>query len=109
MDKGNIEHTDLLVLKLLSGEDMYGYQMITELERRSENIFRMKEGTLYPILKKLENGGAVKTYSAEVSGRTRKYYHITESGMRLLSEEEKRWLEYSKGMSSVLDGALDAV
>ena len=43
MDKGNIEHTDLLVLKLLSGEDMYGYQMITELERRSENVFRRKD------------------------------------------------------------------
>ena len=109
MDRNNIEHTDLLVLKLLSAEDMYGYQMITELERRSQNIFRMKEGTLYPILKKLENGGSVKAYSAQVSGRTRKYYHITEGGLRLMSEEEERWREYSKGMTSVLDGALDAV
>ena len=48
--KQNIEHTQLLVLSLLSGEDMYGYQMIVELARRSDHTFEMKEGTLYPVL-----------------------------------------------------------
>lgn len=105
MDKNNIEHTNLMVLKLLSGEDMYGYQMITELERRSEQVFRMKEGTLYPILKKLENAGAVKSYTAEAFGRTRKYYHITSAGLGLLKAEEERWSEYSHGIDAVLGGA----
>lgn len=105
MDKNNIEHTNLLALKLLSGEDMYGYQMITELERRSEQIFRMKEGTLYPILKRLENAGAVKSYTAEMSSRTRKYYHITPSGLSLLKTEESRWAEYARGVDAVLGGA----
>ena len=52
--KKSIEHTQLLVLSLLAGEDMYGYQMIVELARRSDRTFEMKEGTLYPVLHGLE-------------------------------------------------------
>ncbi len=63
--KQTMEHTSLLVLSLLQGQDLYGYQMITELERRSDHTFQMKEGTLYPVLKKLENGGYVTAYQAE--------------------------------------------
>ena len=55
--KQTMEHTSLLVLSLLQGQDLYGYQMITELERRSDHTFQMKEGTLYPVLKKLESEG----------------------------------------------------
>ena len=51
--------TTLLVLSLLSGEEMYGYQMITELARRSNHVFDLKEGTLYPILHGLEAEGLV--------------------------------------------------
>ena len=46
MKKKSIDHTQLLLLKLLSTEDMYGYQIILELARRSSNVFEMKEGTL---------------------------------------------------------------
>ena len=49
MKKKSIDHTQLLLLKLLSTEDMYGYQIILELARRSSNVFEMKEGTLYPV------------------------------------------------------------
>ena len=52
--KQSIEHTHLLVLSLLASEDMYGYQMIVELARRSDHTFEMKEGTLYPVLHGLE-------------------------------------------------------
>ena len=55
--KQTMEHTSLLVLSLLQGQDLYGYQMITELERRSDHTFQMKERTLYPVLKKLESEG----------------------------------------------------
>ena len=57
--KKAIEHTQLLVLSLLAGEDMYGYQMIVELARRSDRTFEMKEGTLYPVLHGLEREGLV--------------------------------------------------
>ena len=83
--KKSLAHTSLLVLSLLSGQDLYGYQMITELERRSDHTFQMKEGTLYPVLKKLENSGYVTAYEAEANGRTRKYYHITQKGLKQLA------------------------
>ena len=56
MKKKSIDHTQLLLLKLLSTEDMYGYQIILELARRSSNVFEMKEGTLYPVLHGMEGG-----------------------------------------------------
>ena len=55
--KQAIEHSQLLILSLLAGEDMYGYQMIVELARRSDHTFEMKEGTLYPVLHALERTG----------------------------------------------------
>ena len=86
--KKTVEHTALLVLALLSREDMYGYQMITRLEKQSDHTFEMKEGTLYPILHTLEKDGAVKSYEKEApTGRMRKYYRITRKGLRLLDEE----------------------
>lgn len=100
--KKNLEHTSLLVLSLLADRDLYGYQMITELERRSDQTFHMKEGTLYPVLKKLENAGAVTSYEAEANGRTRKYYHITRSGLKHLAEEKEAWERYAHGVNSVL-------
>ncbi len=103
MKKKTIDHTDLLVLSLLAGEDMYGYQIITELEKRSEKVFEMKEGTLYPILHGLWKDGAVECYEkAAPSGRLRKYYHITKSGRGLLKEEVKEWRTYHQAVEAVL-------
>ena len=102
-DKGLVGgSTPLLVLTLLEREDMYGYQIIKELERRSENAFQFKEGTLYPVLKKLEHGGLVTAYEADANGRTRKYYHITPSGLKHLAEEKEAWARYAHGVNSVL-------
>lgn len=100
--KKSLAHTSLLVLSLLSDQDLYGYQMITELERRSDHTFQMKEGTLYPVLKKLETGGYVTAYEAEVSGRTRKYYHLTQKGRKQLARERDEWTAYAHGINSVL-------
>ena len=61
--KQTMDHAQLLVLSLLAGEDMYGYQMIVELARRSDHTFEMKEGTLYPVLHGLERDGAVEAYA----------------------------------------------
>lgn len=100
--KKPLAHTSLLVLSLLRGQDLYGYQMITELERRSDHTFQMKEGTLYPVLKKLENSGYVTAYEAEANGRTRKYYHITPKGLKQLAREADEWSAYAHGVNSVL-------
>ena len=102
--KQGVEHTTLVVLSLLKREDMYGYQMIAELEKRFDPTFSMKEGTLYPVLKALENSGAVRSYLGKpTAGRERKYYHITERGLRQLQEEERQWRSYERSINAVLN------
>ena len=101
------EHTRLLVLSLLAGEDMYGYQMIEELARRSNRTFEMKEGTLYPVLHGLEREGAVEAYQQVApSGRMRKYYHLTRRGAARLKEEKQSWERYSGAVNAVLGASL---
>ena len=96
----------LLVLSLLSGEDKYGYQMIAELEAKSDHTFTMKEGTLYPILHTLEKEGAVRSYEkAAPTGRTRKYYHITKKGLRLLDMKKEEWTIFSQAVNAILAGS----
>ena len=103
MKKQSIDHTKLLVLSLLAGEDMYGYQMIVELGRRSNHTFEMKEGTLYPVLHGLEKDGYVEAYQQEApTGRVRKYYHLTRKGGAALKTEEKAWETYSGAVNAVL-------
>lgn len=73
--------TKLLLMKLLEQQDMYGYQMIEELRRRSDHTFDLKSGTLYPLLHSLEQAGWVTAREEPTaSGRTRRYYHLTGSG-----------------------------
>ena len=101
--KQNIEHTQLLVLSLLSGEDMYGYQMIVELARRSDHTFEMKDGTLYPVLHGLEKDGYVEAYQQEApTGRMRKYYHLTRKGGAMLRTEAEAWQSYAGAVNAVL-------
>ena len=104
LDKGLIAGSStLLVLSLLEKEDMYGYQMITELSRRSNDTFQMKEGTLYPILHALEKGKYLSSYQQEApTGRVRKYYHVTRRGLELLSEKKAEWEQFSNGVDQVL-------
>ena len=95
--------TTLLVLSLLASGDKYGYEMIAELDARSDHTFTLKEGTLYPILHGLEKDGAVKSYTRETSSnRTRKYYHITRKGLRLLEEQKREWTEFSEKVNAIL-------
>jgi PadR family transcriptional regulator PadR len=108
--KQSIEHTQLLVLSLLAGEDMYGYQMIVELARRSERTFEMKEGTLYPVLHGLEKDGLVEAYQQEApTGRMRKYYHLTRKGGAALKAEAEEWKMYSDAVNAVLNFSIGTV
>ena len=100
----------LLVLSLLEGSDMYGYQMIEELARRSNDTFQMKEGTLYPILHGLEKDKYLSSYQQEApTGRVRKYYKLTRKGKKLLDEKRAEWEAFHKGVNSVLSGGANAM
>ena len=95
--------TYLLLLKLLEKEDMYGYKIITELEKKSENIFELKEGTIYPILRSMENDGLLNSYiESTESLRKRKYYSITKKGKKVLEEKERQWKLFERGVNRVI-------
>ena len=95
----------LLVLKLLEDGDLYGYQMIAELRRRSDDTFRLKAGTLYPLLHSLEEKGFVTAYEQTAeSGKTRRYYHLTKQGRSALREKESAWNAYARAVGRVLKG-----
>ncbi len=95
----------LLVLKLLEDGDLYGYQMIAELRRRSDGTFRLKAGTLYPLLHGLEQRGLVTAYERTAeSGKTRRYYHLTKQGQNALREKEDAWNAYARAVGRVLKG-----
>lgn len=92
----------MLILRLLSEKDMYGYEMIDTLKKRSENVFELKAGTLYPLLHGLEEKQFLNFYEQEVLGKVRKYYQITPEGRKHLEQKKEEWKEYSKAVGNVL-------
>ena len=77
----------MLLLALLEGRDMYGYEMIEALRARSNEVFHLKAGTLYPLLHSLEAQGWVTSSDGVANGRTRRYYAITREGRGALAEK----------------------
>lgn len=95
----------MLVLKLLEGGELYGYEMIELLRERSNDIFELKAGTLYPLLHSLVKQKCLKSYEKEVNGKVRKYYSLTPLGKKRLEEKEEEWRTYSNAVISVMAGA----
>ena len=94
--------TSMLLLKLLTEKDMYGYEMIETLRKKSNDVFELKAGTLYPLLHSLEQKGYLTSYEEEASGKVRKYYSITGEGKRYLKGKEEEWKQYAGAVSGVL-------
>ena len=80
---------DVCVLACIKNEDSYGYKIIKDAKPYVE----LSESTLYTILKRLESGNMLTVRTAEHGGRLRKYYHITESGLRRIEEFRREWEE----------------
>jgi PadR family transcriptional regulator PadR len=101
--KGN---TDVLILSLLSIEPMYGYQMIKELERRSDGFLHLSEGTLYPALHRLERAGQISSrWQRTPSGQERRYYSMTRSGEKQLKEQSSAWAQFSSAINLIVSPA----
>ncbi len=99
--------TTTLILKLLENQDMYGYQMIETLAKRSDDTFHLKAGTLYPILHNLEKEGIVEAYEEKADGtKLRKYYHLTTKGRKFLVGKQQEWFEYTAAVNKVLNGGV---
>lgn len=99
--------TGTMVLGLLAEEDMYGYRIIREIEDRSQSVFRMSEGSLYPILHSMEKDGLLESYrKVSEIGKERKYYRITAKGRLQLSAKLEEWTLFSDSVTRVLSGLL---
>ncbi len=92
----------IMVLSVLKSEDMYGYKIIKTLEIRSDNVFSLKEGTLYPILHSMEKERILESYWDTSTGRKKKYYHITKKGLKLLDSKVEEFEEFTVTVKKVL-------
>ena len=98
--------SDSLLLCLLAQQPMYGYQIIKELENRSQGYFKFKEGTLYPALHRLEKAGLLLgKWQILPNGRPRRYYHITAKGHTKLSAERAQWQGFINAVNLILQPA----
>ena len=102
MNKGVL---DMLVLRLLEKEPKYGYQLIQEMREKSDEVFSLKEGTLYPILYRLEDEQLVESKWSEPEGKQvpRKYYLITDKGKTALTEIRKLWEQITLGLEAIME------
>ncbi len=84
--------TSLLVLGILAKEASYGYEVVKKVNDAAEGLFLWQEGTIYPVLHKLEKEGLVRSQWQEAdTGRRRKYYYITAPGREALCSQVERW------------------
>ncbi|MBY0085636.1 MULTISPECIES: PadR family transcriptional regulator [Brevibacillus] len=94
--------TVILILTMLDRKEMYGYEIAKAIEKESNGLFTLKEGTLYPILHALEAERYVEAYWDEKDGRKRKYYRITAEGCGQLKEKKHEWHTFRDGIDRVL-------
>jgi len=95
--------TESLLLCLINGQAMYGYQIIKELELRSHGYFQFKEGTLYPALHRMEKAGLIKgRWQKLPGGQERRYYYITEEGQKALNDRLAVWRGFSEAVNMVM-------
>jgi transcriptional regulator len=95
-------HLDALVLAALEIEPGHGYGIIQRLRRRSDDVFRLPEGTVYPALHRLERDGLVKSRWTAASGRRRRVYRITPSGKEALAVRRLEWKTFARAVEAVL-------
>ena len=97
--------TEIIILSLLADLDraMYGYEIIKELEARSEGFFEFKEGLIYPRLHEMERQGLLRSeWHGEEGSRKRKFYAITAEGRRQLARDVESWQEFAENVSRLL-------
>jgi DNA-binding PadR family transcriptional regulator len=95
-------HLDALVLAILRDEPAHGYAVIEELKRRSAGTFALPEGTVYPVLHRLEAEGLLESTWSTVGGRRRRVYRLNRRGRAALGERETEWRMFAAAVEAVL-------
>ncbi|MFW6079608.1 MAG: PadR family transcriptional regulator [Gemmatimonadota bacterium] len=95
---------EMLLLKLLEERDRYGYELITALDERTDGAFAIADGTLYPVLYRLEEAGRVEPYwETRDRGVPRKYYRITDEGREELGRLREVWRGYVSAVERLME------
>jgi len=95
--------TEAILLYLINELPMYGYQIIKELEKRTTGYFKLKGGTIYPVLRRLEGKGLVKSRWQQITERQRRrYYEITDKGRQFLASRLAEWKDFSTAVSMLM-------
>jgi PadR family transcriptional regulator, regulatory protein PadR len=97
---------DLMILSVLAEGPLYGYLIQKKLRDASGNMVRLQAGTLYPLLHRLEDAGAIASRWEKSGGRDRKWYELTDKGNRLLRHQAVEWKRYASCMHQLLRPAL---
>ena len=96
---------DLILLSALSSEPAHGYAVIEELRRRSDGAFDLPESTVYPALHRLEQAKEVQSDWAEVNGRRRRVYTLTDKGRSALRKRRREWSRLRSGIGAAIGEA----
>ncbi|MFZ4453133.1 PadR family transcriptional regulator [Salibacterium aidingense] len=101
-------HTDTIVLNVLRHGDSYGYEIYKKIVRLSGNQYQLKEATLYTAFRRLEKEGSVEYYwGDETQGGRRKYYRITEEGLRHYEQNKADW-DFAKDiLDKLIEGGIE--
>ena len=98
-------HIETIILKLLTEKDMYGYEIVNVIKERTNNLFNVKEATLYAVLQRLETKELISSYLGEKThGRKRRYYKVTALGKAYFVEMLNEWSMLQKIMFNMLGG-----
>ena len=99
-------HLDMIVLAALAAGPAHGYAVIEEVKRRSGQKFDLPEGTVYPVLHRLEQAGLLSSrWVTAESGRRRRVYVLTKRGNRALADQRAVWEQFSVAIGGLLGGA----
>src|SRR5438445_13215435 len=94
-------HLDLLILAALADDELHGYALIERLRQRSDGLFALAEGTLYPALHRLEREGWLKSRWDGKAPRRRRVYRVTAAGHKQLAVERRAWRSVARGAAGV--------
>jgi PadR family transcriptional regulator PadR len=100
LKKGN---TELLILALLEGQPLHGYEIGKLISEKSEGVLRFHVASLYPLLYRLERRELVKGEWKIAAGRRRRYYRLTSAGRKVLAEQRQRWRVFSGAMNRIVE------
>lgn len=96
--------TEALLLSAVGSDGAHGYEIIDRLRERSGGVFDLAEGTVYPVLHRLERDGLLSSSWSEHRGRRRRVYRLTGDGARALDGMRHRWRRFAASIEVVLGG-----